>query len=193
MLRDTGMSEPIAYPYASGDLIEQPNTYFYSAYKGPSFIREWKQSRSACRGVDAPPAKPLGFGGDSPTARYLESVAVQLTAPEFSLLEKHRLDALLRNFEAKKRIYEDYNSGFNSKDRTDYHALSLYVGFAEVMVAAYRRWRTLPYLNALIKCMDILCAMRDGLDRSGRQRLVWLIEAEADFVAELAGRLGVQV
>lgn len=186
------MSRPVEYAYATGDLLEHPNTYFYSEFRGSVFVRDWEESRAACKKEPAPTANTIKHDYDGPTARYLVSVAVKLTAAEFPPAEKQRLDALLRNFEAKKRIYEDYNPGFNSRDRTDYHALCLYVGFAEVMAAAYRRWQALPYLNALIKCMDILCAMRDGLDHDGRRRLAGLVVAEADLVATLARRLGVQ-
>lgn len=184
------MSETAAYPYASGDLLESPNTYFYSEFKGPEFIRDWQESRAACLDENAPSASVIEQTCDGPTARFLEQVMAQLAAPDFAPVEKQRLDALLRNFEAKKRIYEDYHPGFNSKDRTDYRALCLYVRFAEAMVAAYRRWQALPYLNALIKCLDILCAMRDRLDHSGRRRLAVLVAAEGEFVAALAQRLG---
>jgi len=184
--------EDTAYPYSSGDLLECPNTYFYSEFKGPEFIRDWKESRAACLDDNAPSASNTQQQTyDGPTARFLEHVMAKLMVDDFPHEEKQRLDALLRNFEAKKRIYEDYNPGFNSKDRTDYCALCLYVRFAEVLVAAYRRWQALPYLNALIKCMDILCAMREMLSHSEKMQLERLIEAEGEFVVALACRLGV--
>ena len=30
------------YPYAIGDLIEKPNTYFYSQFGGAAFIAAWR-------------------------------------------------------------------------------------------------------------------------------------------------------
>lgn len=185
------MNEPVDYPYATGDLLEQQQTYFYSAFHGTGFIRAWRYDRDTCLHDLAAHAQADASRCDSATAQLLERMAEQLRASEFSQSELGQLDMLLRNFEAKKRIYEDYNPGFTSMGRHDFRALCLYVRFAEVLVLAYRRWQALPYLNALMKCVDILCAMRGGLVAADQRRVVGIIMAEADFVAELMRKLGV--
>lgn len=186
------MNVPTAYPYATGDLLDHPQTYFYSAYQGKAFLHAWRSSRAACRGAAALPVA-AGAADGSPPARFLAGLAVQLPSPSLDPAERKKLDALLRNFEAKKRLYEDYHPGYTSKDRTDFRALGLYIAFAEVLVLAYRRWQALPYLNALLKCADILCAMRDDLSAAERQRLADIIAAEAGFIAVLSDRLGVEL
>ena len=35
-----------SYPYAAGDLIETPNTYFYSQYGGRAFVTAWRDDRN---------------------------------------------------------------------------------------------------------------------------------------------------
>lgn len=186
------MSAQPAYPYAQGELLERPHTYFFSSYGGAAFVQAWRADRAACRNglVQSVPHTETACTG--PTADCLQHWAAQLSASGLPPQERRQLDALLRNFEAKKRLYEDYHPGFNSRDRTDFRALCLYVRFAEVLVLAYRRWQALPYLNALLKCLDILCAERGRLTPADRSRVAAAIAAEAEFVAALAGQLGVE-
>jgi len=193
------MNALVEYTYSNGDLLEKPNTYFYSAYQGEGFVSAWSRSRAecltACATVDATdresgeeaPKEEI-----SPTGSYLKKLTALLAATDIPWDDRKNLDAILRNFEAKKRIYQDYNPGFTSKGRADYRELGLYVEFAQLMVAAYRKWQELPYLNALIKCMDILCAHRTDLLDSEKFKMRHLIDAETEYVGQLAQRLGVK-
>jgi len=193
------MNALVEYTYANGDLLEKPNTYFYSAYQGEGFVSAWACSRAECFAAcstvdttDCQSVKDEHKEDISPTGSYLNKLAALFTAKDIPVDHRKNLDAILRNFEAKKRIYQDYNPGFTSKDRTDYRELGLYVAFAELMVAAYRKWQELHYLNALIKCMDILCAHRTELLDSEKLKMCNLIDAETEYVDQLAQRLGVK-
>lgn len=185
------MSGIAAYPYAQGALLERPHSYFYSAYGGAAFVQAWRADRAACHLELARTAQQTESACKGPTADCLRRWAEQLSTSGLSSAERQRIDALLRNFEAKKRLFEDYYPGFNSRDRTDFQTICLYVRFAEVLVLAYQRWHALPYLNALLKCLDILCAERGRLAVSDRARVAAMIAAEATFVAALADKLGV--
>jgi hypothetical protein len=50
----------------------------------------------------------------------------------------------------------------------------------------------LPYLNALLKCLDTLTALAERLDAGQRLRLESLIGREQMHVAVLAKRLGLR-
>jgi hypothetical protein len=192
------MNALVEYTYANGDLLEKPNTYFYSAYQGESFVLAWADSRADCLAAcSTADATDLSTNDErnseiSPTGSYLQKLTALLTAKDIPVADRKNLDAILRNFEAKKRLYQDYNPGFTSKDRTDYRELGLYVVFADLMVGAYRKWQELPYLNALIKCMDILCAHCTELLVSEKLKMRNLIDAEAEYVNQLEHRLGVK-
>lgn len=193
------MSEFESYPYATGDLLENPQSYFFSRFQGESFISAWALSRSGCRAAFSAD----GLGDDvledaesvscSRTQQYFRKLEDLFTRREFPVDDRVNLNLILRNFEAKKRIYEDYNPNFTSKDRTDYKDLSLYVDFAFLLVSAYARWKELPYLNALLKVLDVLCAHCDMLSVSDKSRIGELLDAEKTYVDELALRLGVGV
>ena len=47
------------YPYAVGDLLEKPNTYFYAEYGGRDFLDCWKLQRQALMNdmAEAPPGR----------------------------------------------------------------------------------------------------------------------------------------
>lgn len=192
------MTTKIEYLYASGDLLAQPNTYFYTAFQGVEFISAWESSRAECSAecfsvevVDGKSDNQDVSGDGSSTGQFLNRLIALFDMADLPPEEWRNIDALLRNFEAKKRIYEDYYPGFTSKDRTDYLQLGLYVRFAEVMVLSYRSSQKLPYLNALIKCLDVLCALRTSLSNAEKTRLRGLIAAEGDFVNQLSRQLGV--
>lgn len=192
------MTESVDYAYARGDLLGQPNTYFYSAFQGKGFIEAWERSRAKCLESCL---SAISFEGGfvkagveeiiSPTGLYLDKLKAFFSAADIPSEERKNLDAILRNFEAKKRIYQNYNPGFTSKDRSDFREIGLYVSFAELMVLSYEKWQELPYLNALIKCMDILCAHCADLRGSEKRRMCSLIDAEAIYVGQLSQRLGV--
>jgi hypothetical protein len=194
------MTDVKAYPYAEGDLLEKPHSYFFSSYQGEEFVSAWASSRSECRtasGADSDSGDDLEAEGGSTrpfgTQKYFRELNALFAEPDFPQEDRKNLDSIVRNFEAKKRIYEDYDPGFTSKDRTDYMKLSLYVDFGALLVAAYDRWKALPYLNAMLKTLDILCAHRDMLTVADRLRMDELIDAEERFVSELAQKLSVKV
>ena len=188
------------YPYATGNLLASPQSYFYSEYQGESFIAAWALNRSECRAELATDIASAdgSSGGDgsiacSHTQKYFRRLKDLFDSRDFPAEDRKNLDAILRNFEAKKRIYQDYNPGFTSKNRTDHEDISLYVDFAFLLVAAFSRWKELPYLNALLKSLDILCAHRDMLSVSDRVRMGELVDAEKRHVDELAQGLGLKV
>lgn len=164
------------YPYASGDRLEDRNTYFYAAYGGRKFLAAWRQSRRAAGGPAAPAAEAPR---SAPTDLLLRGRA-----------PRAELDRLLQRFEVTKRLHGEYNERWRPVDETDYKPLGRYVDFAGALQAAYARTGKLQYLNAFLKCMDTLVAARARLDPAARRRLKVLAEAEQRAVARLGRSLG---
>lgn len=190
------MLDGVDYPYAHGDLLEWPNTYFYSPFHGKAFVSAWLHSREKCLhscrkigGVEQHPsnARPAG------TAHFLRRIFLNLQSGDLTADDKVALNSLVRNFEAKKRIFEDYESGFRSGGRTDFKDLSLYVDFAEVLAGVYAVTQRPQYLNALIKCLDILCAYLADLTDWNRERLGRLITDERNYVIQVAAALDLEL
>ncbi|MBI5544239.1 MAG: hypothetical protein HY901_10145 [Deltaproteobacteria bacterium] len=184
------MTTAAEYPYARGDLLDKPHTYFYTPFQGADFFPAWERSRAEA--LAGPAGMPGPVGGEaSNTGQFLTRVEAAFQSGEVPAEVVADLERLLRNFEAKKRIYEAYDANFTSKNRTDFRQLGLYIRFGDVMALAYTRWGRLPYLNALIKGLDILCAARANLSDGERLRLAGLVRSERGYVSALAAKLGV--
>ena len=56
----------VSYSYASGDLLEDRQTYFYSRYEGKPFLIAWQAQRDALMENLPEAASPPG-GGDART------------------------------------------------------------------------------------------------------------------------------
>lgn len=193
------MSEnEISYPFAYGDLLAQPITYFYSAYAGKPFLSAWRGQRdSVLRRAPAPSPAPeatlaiLTHADTVETASLLEFVF-------HALSQKTSLDSeaanwlarLVHKFEVFKRVHDAYRSGFRAVNRNDHKTLNHYLRLAEVFDLAWNRMGHMVYLNALLKIMDTLCSVYDQLSREEQARLATLIHAERQYIDDVATAQG---
>ncbi len=184
------MIAKLAYQYASGDLLETRNTYFYSPFRGADFLHAWREQRDRAstelllgirlHSEDVP---------NSPTEVLLESIATVLSGTRDRREGFLLLDRLVQRFEVTKRMHGEYNDRWRPVDQSDYRNLAPYVRFAEVLELAYRSTAMLPYLNALLKCLDTLTALGDSLKGRQRSRVSILIESEEIHVKALVEKL----
>jgi hypothetical protein len=185
------------YPYAKGALLDDRNTYFYSTYGGSDFLQAWASDRDNALTITASP--PPGDAIEVPdlgrpvlTATLLESLinAMANNTPP-NARARAWLSKLVQKFEVTKRVHEAYDDNFKAVERKNHRDLALYLRLAEVFEQAFSTTNMLPYLNALLKVLDTLCALRVGLSKSDRARLSNLIVRERTHVIALAERSGV--
>lgn len=181
----------IAYPYAHGDLLEQRNSYFYSPFGGEAFLSSWRTERNAALG-DLPQAMsaPQALPDMAPTDRLLERLYRAYSTGRQSREDAWLLAMLVQRFEVSKRLHDEYSADFKPVDPAGYRDLDRYVRFAEVLDAAFTQVRELPCLNAMLKCLDTLTALRSRLGPAAAGRLARLIECERSHVDSLARRIG---
>lgn len=188
------MTEPSLYRYDQGDLLEQRNTYFYSAFHGSRFLDAWAEQRARCatdENATVPEGAETIHAPKGQTDLWLDQLHFAFSSGEAT--EEHRLllAKLIQRFEVTKRMHGNYAANFRPTDADDYQSLARYVAFAEVLAAAYRTDRKLQQINALLKCLDTLCALRPRLAKALRPRLSELVLAERGFVVELLRNLKV--
>jgi len=198
------------YPYAKGDLLNKPNTYFYAEFKGRKFFRDWMDDRNKLLpeqfSLHPPPEIPdllsisdlfqrLETGKPISTHTLLTTLYCLIadTSHEISPEIINILDRLLGKFEVNKRIHSGYMQNFRAVDKTAYHNLELYILAAEVFEQAYARLNDIRYLNVLLKVMDTLCAMNQMLDINLRERLARLVDRELDHVQKIAEKTGLKL
>jgi len=175
------------YPYAKGDLIENPNSYFYSQFGGRAFMAAWRAARAETRKNHGEPAPP-------PPARMVDPASRQ----SVDLLEralggdKALREAFVKKFEIHKRIHDGYDLAFRALDKSARHSLPLYLRAADLFAASYAESGSLRHLNVYLKCLDTLCAVAGGLPPEMSGRLSWHIAQEQRFIDDLtaAGAAG---
>jgi methionyl-tRNA formyltransferase len=188
----------INYPFAEGDRLVKRNTYFYTPYGGREFLSAWMDDRSGSTAdpMEPPPPGPLPDLDEKvfETAILLEHLMAGVRVGiELSGKEAGWLLSLVKRFEITKRLHDSYNEKFRPENPKSYHSLSLYVRFAEVVAVAYGTTQNLIYLNALLKVIDTLMALRGDLEPSNLSRLAWLVGQERKYIEELSERIGVEV
>ena len=179
------MGTGVSYDYASGDLLEDRNTYFYSRFHGREFLSAWRKQR------DAAIAGKGDFSGEdkhvamTPTDQLLETIWREVSVQRASADTMRKLGHLLQRFEVTKRLHGEYGANWRPKDPRDYRKMERYVRFAEILEQAYSSFAALPHLNALLKCLDTLTALQAGLDTGQKERLRELIAREKKHVEQL--------
>ena len=162
-----------SYPYATGDLIERPNTYFYTPFEGKLFVEEWRRTRQEILEQLPPPTDPPpAFEADGRSRKSVELLE-RAFAGDNALREAFR-----RKFEITKRVHGGYDREFRALDREDRHSLERYIRAADVFERTYSEQGSLRYLNVLHKSLDTLCAFSDQLDPPLGSRLAWHLNRE---------------
>ncbi len=198
------------YPYATGNLLVDRNTYFYTKYEGIPFLKAWKDDRdkifNKLGGEALPPESNVTIeveevlnmiskGDVIETAVFLEALYgnLELTQNHVSFEATKLINLLTKKFELTKRVHKAYFQGFKAVDKQEFYDLKLFARAGEIFEAAYSKTDCVIYLNALLKCNDTLCAMADSLDSELKARLATLIARERSHVLRLADSVGAQI
>ncbi len=169
-----------SYPYATGDLIKQPNTYFYSEYGGHAFVTAWRESRSEVRAKLPKPAAPLPARPADPASRMSVDLLERALDGDAGLRE-----AFVKKFEIHKRAHDGYDSSFRALDKSARTSLPLYLRAADLFAAAYQDSGALRHLNVYLKCLDTICALADSLSVDLAARLAWHLQREQSCIQAL--------
>ncbi len=197
------------YPYATGDLLRKPNTYFYTNYIGVQFLKHWRDERNRVQkclnnnnstgGGSSMQVGSLAEISQSyeeqnviDTRILLKSLIRELqggASPDTDDRLNQWLLRLVRKFETTKRIHEVYKENFLAADKTKYDNIDLYLLLAEVVSLAYDAGRSLIFLNVYLKIIDTLCSQSERLSTLQQGLLSSLIEAEFRYISNLKTKL----
>ena len=176
----------INYPFANGDLIETPNTYFYSEYHGRGFIAAWRQSRAGVLAKLPAAVPPAPNRPADPGSLQSEDLLERALGGDASLRE-----AFIKKFEIHKRVHAGYDESFRALDKTARRSFPLYLRAADLFHAAYDDGRALRHLNVYLKCLDTLCAAADELTMDLAARLAWHLRREQALIEDLIAERGI--
>ncbi len=189
----------VGYPYSEGDRLEDRNSYCYSPATGAPLLLAWRAARDAALAdlpaPCVPPAAPAALprpGEPFQTASALDGLLPLCRAGSLPPEAASWLDKLVRRFEVSKRLHGAYDAAFKPVDRADYRTPGLYLRAAEATLRAHAATGDLVCLNAALKLVDTLCAMRSVLDPVQGAWLAAIICSEREAVAALDTGRGVE-
>ena len=191
----------LVYNYSQGNRLEDRNTYFYTRYQGVEFMNAWRDARNQALlkehahsvvSAEKHLEKPFAEGGID-TQCLLKSLTEHLSSEEFTGETRVWTEALRKRFEISKRVYGAYSvePPFKAVPDSDWRNLELYAGFSQLMDSAYACTGDIAYLNALLKCNDILVSVTEQLPAESLSALRVLLDGERRHVEELAARMEV--
>jgi methionyl-tRNA formyltransferase len=176
------------YPYATGDLIEQPNTYFYSEYGGREFVAAWRDSRNKVLSKLPEAVPPLPPQPADPGSRQTVDLLERALAGDAAIRQ-----AFVKRFEIHKRIHDGYNDAFRALDRSARRSLPLLLRAADLFAAAYEDSANLRHLNVYLKCLDTLCSLSNGMAVELMARLAWHLAQEQSYIQALGKNRGINL
>ena len=181
------------YPYVREDLLENPNTYFYSAYAGLDFLRAWKLAR---KNLAKQSAKALPL---EQAASQAEEIAFPISGKELirklygNLVQNKANEDLLKNFvkrfEVSKRIYPTYEKNMAPPKESRFDDLGLYLNASELFLFAYQKSEDLTYLNCLLKINDTIAGIFPRLTSAQQETAGELFHREILLLDAMAKRL----
>lgn len=181
----------LAYPYASGDLLEERNTYFYTRFEGLDFLHAWRHQRATVLAACGA-SQSASDSAEDPASivQMLRGLKTVTEASQLSAIDRLMLDRILQRFEVSKRLHDEYTAAWKPLDPARYHGSERYLLLAEVLGQAAASTADLRYLNGLLKCVDTLTS--DGMMplacRSSGARLRTILEQERNLVDQIVAR-----
>lgn len=177
------------YPYTAPRAGSAVEHYQYSPFHGHAFFAAWRETRNAPLPAPATGTPPAPCATERTIAAWHEA----LQKGSLDASRRQGMDALLRNYEAKKRLFADYEAGFTSKGRTDAAPLSCWIAFASLLLAIAQKDSLLPPLNAALKLHDTLIGRAGELTAEEQRRLQENLAREQRLIETLAAAIGVEI
>jgi len=188
------------YKYSQRNLITNPETYFYSQYEGIQFLIQWQNDRKkfgTCQKdfqVEIFFSQPHNFISTSPvvvSSHFLNDLYRQTMQGEISQKNKEVIDAVLKRFEITKKIFDTYSADIRPLSESSDLDINLYLKFGIVIEMMYTTTHELPYLNSLLKVMDIISSVFDYLTKTQKKYSAFLARREEFHLLELLTRQGI--
>ena len=182
------MTEFLAeYSYATGSLLAEPNTYFYTKFQGRAFLKSWQQNRLAAIAVEIESVNP------SQDISITDTISADINTQRLllRLIKKEQDDRdywisrLIKKFEVSKRLFSSYQKQppHRPSEGANFHELDLYLLFAELLIEVEQETPKLQWENTLLKVMDTLVSLQNNMTEKQHGNLNWLLNMEQHIIS----------
>ena len=184
-----GVFKSMIYEYITQDNLENKQNYFYSKYMGEPFLVSYSKIRETIINKNKPLDKV-----EFPTLNcntYLDLSTIKKAFECNSMNDElwKLLDAYLKSFEIRKKIYEEYDKNNKFKPKSEkYRVYCLYFLLAYNLAHAALNSDNLKYFNTLLKVDDTLISIYDKLCQNEQKLLSYILEEELKIFSYIKNR-----
>ena len=199
----------IMYKYTEKNLLDFPESYFYSKYHGKLFLESYLNTRNKML---------LNYSSKINNDYNLKDLQKDIISniecqnkfkknlPSFntfnflfSKLNQKKIDKsdkifnrLIQKFEISKKINDLYSNG-DLKPIGNNRSIEIYVLFGICLIQYYELTNNLKYLNSILKLVDILCSVKNNNSLIFSLGSVFIIEKELYFIKHLLNKNQIKI
>ena len=178
------------YKYITDNNLEEKQTYMYSEFSGMNFLETYMESRENIIENEETLLKNGEKARNHVTSRELVDLLQNLCG-DSAIENKALIDAYVKSFEVRKRLYNEYSLDWKPVSNADYHYMDNYLLLCKCVIKMYNVTKCAKYLNCLLKLDDTLLSVKNKLTDMQILELVDICKTERIFVKEMANKMGV--
>lgn len=173
------------YKYITENNLLNRQNYMYSEFGGKDFLKAYVESRKQyLQKLDVQKADIME--GGHITYDELMNFREQLSIEGAVSCElKDHINAYIKTFEVRKRLYTEYDSLWKPVEKARYDYFDIYFLLAECLVAVYRQTKCAKYFSCFLKLNDTLLSVWGNLTVRQQLLLSRLLEEELQFYNKL--------
>lgn len=187
----------MAYKYISENNLYNKQSYMYSEFGGKDFLKEYLNSRQMYLKVHEISSNKFECSVNttniSDVQRDLFNIKKCLETGKQDRYIMDRLNAYMKSFEVRKRIYSQYDSDWKPIKNIGFEEYAVYLLFAQCMTLSFESTKSLKYFSALLKVDDTLLSIQYQLDDNLKNILNSVLKNEINIFYRLMDENGISL
>lgn len=196
----------IKYDYCKKNLLENPEKYQRTSFKGIDFLQSYiifrKNIIYHINSSKIPShleilsliEKKNNCYKPSPNIINLEQLLIDLLLhPENHNNLNQKIDKIIKKFEIFKKLPVKLNQNFNNLN-DDYSNFRNYLLLSQICLEQYQKTKNLKFLNCSLKLNDFICSINSTMiEQTDQYLLKYILELEIKNIVLLCKRKGVKI
>lgn len=168
------------YKYITEDNLENKQNYMYSEYCGQEFLDAYVSTRK-----NIIEKEQIFERVDHNTYQELSIIKEKLIKNDnIERLLKQQIDAYVKTFEVRKRLYAGYDSTWRPVVN-NYRIYYNYLLLCEVLLLVWHKTKCTKYINCLLKITDSLISIISEMNETEEYRLINILKEELSIFEEI--------
>lgn len=183
-----------AYGYTQRNLFDHPETYFYSEYTGKIFFHQWLHDRDkfvvppdtySPELLFSPQQESSPESMEIHTHIFFDTVYWQLSSGELNSENQKKIDLVVKRFEITKYVFYNYSQDLRLLSSSSFLDRDLYLKFGIILEFLFTKTGNIPYLNSLLKIIDIISSDYENLTDPQKLAGSFLAKREREIILGL--------